>query len=176
MTVVRSLLICVCAFLFHLPLQAEPLNVLVGEITFSRPEEWKWELPVSKTTALVRFVIPSPPGRPALTDVRFFLGTKNPAAAAALWKSYFPETKEGGDIHEEKAQIAGYNFTYLTLHGTYVFPGSKGKRDQTLIGIVIPSGKQYVQVRLLGPTDEVKAATGRFRKMIENALREKAAE
>lgn len=133
-------------------------------------------MPVSATTAVARFVIPTKPGLPELADVRFFFGTKNPAGAATLWKGYFPETKEGENIREEKTKIAKYNLTYITIHGTYVFPGSKGKPNHTLVGIVVPSGKQYIQVRLLGPAAEVEAATPRFKKMIETALQEKAAE
>jgi hypothetical protein len=167
----RTTWILICAFLFLFPLYADPANVLVGDLTFTRPEAWMWESASSKSKALTRFIIPDPSGKPTTTDVRFYLGQKNPEVASALWKSYFPQAKEA-DIREEKKKIGKHELTYVSVSGAYIFPGNKPRPGCTFFGAVIPSGNNFVHVRILGPKNEVEMARSQFEKMVEEALKE----
>jgi hypothetical protein len=169
----RTIITFLCALSFYLPLKAEPVNVLVGDLTFTRPEAWTWESPGSaaKSNVLTRFIIPNDSGKPT-TDVRFYIAQKNAREAAALWKSYFPQAKPKEDIREEQKTINGHELTYVSLTGTQSFPGSKPRPNCTFFGAIIPSGKDYVHIRLFGPKEEVERATTQFKKMVEDALKE----
>ena len=170
----RRTLILVCAFLFHLPLHAEPANVLVGDFTFTRPEAWKWES-ATKSNVLTRFIVSDVAGNASKTDVRFFLLQMNVAATTALWKSQFPEAKEA-DCWEEKKKVGKHDLTYVWLSGTQVYPGSKPRPNYTVFGVIIPSGKNFIHIRMVGPNSEVEAASAQFKKMIEDALQDKEGE
>ncbi|MDB6026529.1 MAG: hypothetical protein JWM68_2752 [Verrucomicrobiales bacterium] len=170
----RTILFFVCAFLFHSPGYADPANVLVGDFTFTRPETWKWESS-GKSNVLSRFIIPDGAGIPTGADVRFYLLQMNATVTAALWKSYFPQAKES-DCSEEKKKIGNHDLTYVSLNGTQIYPGSKPKPGCAVFGAIIPSGKDFVHIRLVGPKSEVEAARPRFKKMVEDALRDKDTE
>ncbi len=171
MRLAQTILICVWALLFCLPLHAEPANVLVGEFTFNRPADWLWESGATKSKALTRFIIPDESGKVSGTDVRFYLGQKNPAMAADVWKSYFPGLKEG-DTWQEKKKIGKHDLTYISISGSYVFGGMKPKPNHTFFGVVIPSGNDFVHVRILGPKSDVQRASAQFKKMVEDAAKE----
>ncbi len=148
------------------------MNVLVGDLTFTRPEQWQWDSPSSNSKAQTRFVVPNESGKHSTTDVRFYLGQKNPAVAAAVWKSYFPNAKPE-DITEETKKIGSREVTYVSVSGIYSGPGSKPKGTQTFLGVVIPSGENFVHVRIFGPKGEVQKASALFKKMVEDALQNK---
>ncbi|MDB6026528.1 MAG: hypothetical protein JWM68_2751 [Verrucomicrobiales bacterium] len=169
----RTVLIFLWAFLFYLPAQAEPANVLVGDFTFTRPKDWIWESATGKSKALTRFIFPNNAGKPSTTDVRFYVGQKNAAVAAALWKSYFPEAKDPKEVWEEQKKIGNHDLTYVSVSGTYVPGGNKSKPNYTWFGAIVPSGKDFVHVRILGPKNEVQRASAQFKKMVEDALRDK---
>jgi hypothetical protein len=168
----RKILVFVCAFILSSSLYAEPLNVLVGDITFTRPQEWTWDSPDAKSQVLTRFIIPNDSDKPT-TDVRFYLTKIDAASASALWRSYFPQSNADKDIREEKKKIGKHDVTYISLSGTHIYPGKKPRPNCTFFGAVIPSGHDFVHIRMFGPTSEVTAASGRFKKMVEDALREK---
>lgn len=171
----RKTFLFACAFFCWLGLKAEPLNVLVGELTFTRPEEWAWESP-NKSNILTRFIIPTESAKAVTTDVRFYLTQMDSRAAATLWRSHFPQAKDGKDIWEETKKIGRHNLTYVSLTGTQIYPGSKPKPNCTFFGAIIPSGNDFVHVRMFGPTPDVEKARDQFKKMVENALSEKEGE
>ena len=154
----------------------DPANVLVGDLTFSRPETWLWDAPVGKSKAAARFIIPDDTGHPSTTDVRFYLGDKNATVVAGVWKTFFPNVRPE-DATEEHKSIGNREVTYLTFRGSYLFPpGGKAKAGHSFIGAVIPSGDRFVHVIMVGPTDAVTRCTAPFRKMVEDGIKNKESE
>ncbi len=150
---------------------AEPSNILVGDVTFTRPDNWKWEQSTENSKA-IRFVIPSVPAvadRPALTDVRFYAEKEGSSHSDESWKARFPGAAGDGGREKEK-EIGNRKVSYLTLKGSYIGAENKVKRDYMLISATIPYGEKVIRVRILGPKHEVKAASATFKKMIEDAL------
>src|SRR4051812_39610088 len=94
---VRGALFLLTAFypLFFLFADFEPLNVMVEDLTFTRPEKWKWTpLPYNEAAALC-FTIPTS-NSSTVTDVYFYKINKNAQAIAKQWKMSFPEADEPG--------------------------------------------------------------------------------
>jgi hypothetical protein len=165
----------IAAFGFS-PLHADPANVLVGDLTFTRPDAWLWDAPVGKSKAAARFIIPDATGGASSADVRFYFGDKSATVVADVWKAFFPNLKPD-DSTEEHKMVGNRQVTYLTFRGSYVFPaGSRGKPGHTFIGAIIPSGDRFVHVIIVGPQDVVTRCMVPFRKMVEDSLRNKESE
>lgn len=150
----------------------EPMNVLVGDLTFTRPAEWKWEAPSTNSPAVTQFVVPTE-RKGERTDVRFYISPRNFESASKLWKSYFPQTSDRTDVKEEKKKFRKREALFVRLRGTYVFPGARPQPGFVFYGVAIPYGKQFIHVRILGPEKIVQTAEVTFRKMVEDALKEK---
>ena len=176
MKLLRAAFLLLIAALGFTVARAEPANVLVGDLTFTRPDSWLWDEPGAKSKAAARFIIPDDAGHPTSTDIRFYLGDKSATVVAAVWKTFFPNLRLE-DASEERTTIGKRDVTFLTYRGSYAFPvGSKGKPAHTFIGAVIPSGDKFVHVIIVGPHDVVARCTSPFRKMIEDAVKNKEAE
>ncbi len=169
----RKTLLLVCALFFCAFVYADPLNVLVGDLTFNRPEDWMWESSTGKSNILARFILPHDDNTPANTDVRFYVTQMDATSAMTTWKSFFPQARDGKDIAVENKKIGTHKLTYISLTGTQVVPGGKSRPNSTFFGAIIPSGRDFVHVRLFGPSGEVQKAIAPFKKMVEGALLEK---
>src|SRR5688572_25989303 len=99
--------------------KAEPANVLVGDVTFTRPKIWKWEQSTEKSKA-IRFVVPAEAGKPQFTDVRFYDENKNSSHSDEAWKARFPDAAKTDNARERQKQVGKRQVSYLTLHGSYI--------------------------------------------------------
>src|SRR5688572_22554619 len=123
----RTTLVVICSFLLCFSLQAELVNVMVGDLTFTRPERWVWEAPSTNTPAVAQFVIPMRSGESSSAEARFYLGEKTTEAVLELWKSYFQDPRDLASFKEERITIGKRTAIYLTMRGTYTFPKRKGR-------------------------------------------------
>ncbi|MDB6029603.1 MAG: hypothetical protein JWM68_5826 [Verrucomicrobiales bacterium] len=162
-----SLLLCVST------LYAQPANILVWNLTFTRPENWVWEEPPKTSSALNRFTIPS--GGVVRTDVRFYIVKKDVASERAALLQQFPGSS-ATDIQEQEIKVGKQKIVYFKIGGTYKYKDTSARPDQLWLGAAIPSGKQFVYVRINGPRAEVDAQLPIFKKMVENAVREREGE
>jgi hypothetical protein len=147
-----------------------PANVLVGDVTFTRPKMWKWEQ--SQNSKAIRFVLPTSAGSLGVTDVRFYLEDKDSSHDDEAWKTRFPDAAKGDSSREKEIEIGKRKVGYLTLRGSYIGAEKKLKRDYMLINATIPFQNQFIRIRILGPKNDVKAASVDFKKMIEDGLAE----
>ncbi len=154
-------------------LSAEPLNVMVEDLTFTRPEKWLWAEPTESSPAVTRFVVPEAGG--TSVDVRFYVVKKDYSNERKALQTQFPEAK-AEDLHEQELKIGRRKVVYLEIEGTYVFRDHHPKPDQLWVGAVIPKGKEYVYARIQGPRSEVQGQLATFKKMVEDAVTEREAE
>jgi len=173
---------CVAGILFVLSLalaapveaQHQPLNVMVRNLTFTRPENWTWVPASTNSSVQVRFLI-SPKGEQFPTDVCFFASTNSAEKIEKGWKTHFPEADKPETFHKETVKIGQKEIIWLTWQGGYraswkgkkqLLPGSK------FVGVLIPDGEQTIQARLFGPKKEVEKAEADFKQMIKDAIQE----
>jgi hypothetical protein len=165
----RTTVIFFC-MLLAFGLRAEPSNVLVGDLTFTRPERWKWESPSAKSTAQTRFIVPVLTGS-TMTDVRFYVEEKDGKHSDEAWKELFGSAKTV--VQQETKRIGKRQLFYLSLRGSYITgPKAKAKPGTALLSATIPFGEQVIRVRILGPEGEVAGATDEFKTMVETALKD----
>jgi hypothetical protein len=153
-----------------LPLRAEPLNILVGDLTFTRPTTWKWEAPDPKSPAVSCFVVPNASG-PA-GEIRFYAAGTDAERAATMWKAYFPKEDEG-NLRKETDTIGKRTVTYVVTHGTLTLPGNRPVAAQAFVGVVIPYQERFLHIRFTGPQELVEKAIPDLKKMVDNAVRER---
>lgn len=154
-----------------------PASVMVGDLTFVRPKNWKWEEPAGKSAAQSRFMLPLAKGEGvSAADVRFYIEDKDGPHGESAWKSHFPQVGPG-KLRSEQKRIGKRELSYLILSGNY-FAGEKAKKKtgQMLLGATITFGPKVIIVRALGAEHVVKAAMFDFKRMVEEALKDKAAE
>ena len=169
---ITRIAVALFGLLFFSSLLAEPANVLVGDLTFIRPENWTWQEPPSISSAISRFVIKDDNGKATQTDVRFYIMKKSIAAEKAALLHTFPDASER-DIREEETKVGKEKITYLRVAGTYKFKDNRPKPDQLWVGAMIPSGKQFVYARIQGPRTEAQSFLPIFKQMVETAVRER---
>lgn len=149
--------------------EVEPLNVMVGNLTFTRPEKWQWQPPVAGSTAAVRFVPRQSNAR--LTDVRLYFSGATANAVLNDWKRVF----EGGQsvrATQERVKVGTCEIVYVTIKGTHTPRKGKKKPNYELFGAFVPAQNRLIQARILGPQREVHAVIPEFKKMIEDAVRD----
>jgi hypothetical protein len=169
-TPLRSAFLCILFFI--LQLHAEPANLLVGNLTFTRPENWRWEEPTRTSTALTRFVLGNP-RLTAQTDIRFYIVNKNVASEKAVLLSQFPGST-AADISETSLKVGAQKLIYLRIAGTYRYHEGTPKPDYVVLGAQIPTGTtQYIYAKMMGPRAEVEGSVSAFKKMVEDAIRER---
>ncbi|MDB6029605.1 MAG: hypothetical protein JWM68_5828 [Verrucomicrobiales bacterium] len=164
----------VAFFVFLSTLRSEPLNVVVGDLTFKRPAAWVFEPPKGNSSSVSRFVISLENEKPA-GDVRFYLPGKTPAEARKLWKSY-AAPEDVGTFRVEEKKIGKQTITYISLHGKLKVPGEKQSNQVGFIGAVIPIGENFMHVRMAGSADLVEKSTATFKRMVEEAVQDREAE
>ncbi len=161
----------ILGLLIGITVKAEPLNVLVGDLTFTRPNSWKFAEPDPNSPAVCRFIIPGPANR-ADGEARFYRAGPEPDKAARMWEKYL--VRNGSEkVRQETKTIGARTITYVFLKGTLTLPGQRATDDQGFIGVVIPYGTKFVHIRFSGPQKTVEDATTELKKMIETAVREK---
>ncbi len=155
--------------------RADNYKITIGDITFIRPEDWILEEPLEKSAALSRFLLPNDPKKEV--DVRFYIEDSVGRHDDKTWKSHFPQAS-GKDSQEEKKKIGRRELNILTLRGEYITPGTKIRKHPhfLLISATISFGPKVIHARILGPERLVKPASMDFRRMVENALRDKVGE
>ncbi|MDB6029602.1 MAG: hypothetical protein JWM68_5825 [Verrucomicrobiales bacterium] len=167
---IRLGLILLCGLLLPC-LHSEPANILVANLTFTRPATWKWTEPTKGSSAVSRFVIPGP-GNSSKTDVRFFIIKKDVETEKAATLNQFPGSSQR-DLGIEEIKIGKQKVLYLKIEGTYQLRDSTPKPGQLLLGAAIPMGKEFVFAKLLGPRAEVEQQISKFKKMVETAIKER---
>ncbi len=168
----RLLYVVVALLLFIGKLCADPENILVGDLIFSRPPAWKWVSPDPNSPAVSSFIV-SNGGKTG--EVRFYAHGKEAAAANAIWKAYF-DNADQQNAKEETVTIGKRIASYFFCHGTLTLPGQKPANNQGFVGVVIPYEDQCLHIRFTGPEELVRNATPLLRVMVETALKEKAEE
>jgi hypothetical protein len=166
----RTALILVWLLGCLLTAQADPSNVLVGDLTFTRPPTWKWEAITGNRAAQTQFLVPDASGNTAKTSVRFYHTPKDGPTAFEVWKLWFPH--EPQELNAQATRIKNRAVTYYQLTGTYVLRGNPPEKDYTLIAAVIPSADKYIHLLLLGPATHVSETLSVFKSMIETAIKE----
>jgi hypothetical protein len=150
------------------PGRTEPVNLLVDDLTFTRPDHWKWDAPPASSVATNRFIIPDS-GDHYRTDVRFYFSARGVEDEKKMFKSQFPDARE---VLQDSVKAGRITITYLKATGSYVYKDRPPRPYHCLISACIPRNpKKFVYVRMLGPTDEVERETPTFKKMVEDACR-----
>ncbi len=127
------LLFCLLLAAFFSSLRADPANILVGDLSFVRPEAWQWAPPPPESPATSRLVIHEKP----MVDVRFYAPGKTPAQAKAQWKTYVDPADAHSFLVQEK-KIGERTITYISFHGKLTLLGEHPKENTTFVGAVIP--------------------------------------
>ena len=164
-----GLLLCFL-FISMLQLRAEPTNLMVEDLTFTRPESWKWAEPTDHSPAVNRFIVPDASGATKV-DVRFYIIKKDYTSERAALRAQFPESKLN-DLREQELKIGNRKIIYFEIGGTYVYRDHPPKPDQLQVSAAIPMGKQYVLTRIAGPRSDVEAVVATFKKMVEDAVKD----
>ena len=154
--------------------QAEPLNVMVQDLTFTRPEAWRWAEPTDKSPAVTRFIVPDSNGFVS-ADIRFYVVRRGYTNEKTSLITQFPDAKPG-DLHEREIKIGHRRVVYYEIAGTYHAKDHPPKSDQLVVGAAIPLGKEYVYARIQGARAEVEPEVARFKKMVEDAVMEREAD
>ncbi len=147
---------------------AEPDNVLVGNLTFTRPDRWRWAEPTKTSSALTRFIVSSQ------TDVRFYVVNKDVSTEKASILHQFPEAS-ANDLAQDEMTIGKQKIIFYTISGTYKYKDLVPRPHQLWVSAAIPRGKQFIYARIMGPSNEVEECVAKFRNMVETAVKEQQA-
>jgi hypothetical protein len=168
--IIKDFWIASLIWLCAITAQAEPLNVMVGDLTFTRPEGWKWETPPTNLRAMTQFIVPGENGE-VRARVLFYVSTEGAESLGKAWKGWFRESDLPAHVQEEHVKMGKRDIYFLTLHGTFT-KSRKPQPDFGFIGVMIPVKGHFIQLRMEGPQAEVQKASNDFRKMIAAALKE----
>jgi hypothetical protein len=153
----------------------QPSNVLVGDLTFVRPKNWRWEAPPPASNAESRYVISTIDNQ--TTDCRFFFTDSNWKNTRELWTKQFWHNGQPLRIREEIEKASEANLRFLTVDGDYAVNSKHAiQTNFRLVGTIIPVGRKTVRTRLVGPIAEVEKATPAFKKMVMDAVKLRRAE
>jgi len=170
--VCKSFLGFTAAFLVFLStLHSDPLNIVVADLTFTRPTTWKWDPPNVKSPAITHFIIPNGESK-YVADVRFYAAMRDAEGAAGLWTGYFAKA-DAGSLQKEIKTIGKCKIAYIFLQGTLTLPAEKPTGGQGFVGVVIPCGERFLHVHCSGQKELVEKAIPDLKKMVENAVRER---
>ncbi|MDB6027820.1 MAG: hypothetical protein JWM68_4043 [Verrucomicrobiales bacterium] len=167
----RALTVFFILALFRLA--AEPANIMVGDLTFTRPASWRWEAPQPHSKAVNGFVIPDAASK-SKVDVTFYIVNNDIPTQRGILRSRFPEAQEA-DMHEQWLTIGKQKILYFQIVGTFIYK-EKAQPDQFWFEAVIPQGKAYVYAQIHGPRVAAERELGTFKKMVEDAIRTREAE
>jgi hypothetical protein len=169
----KRILISFIAVMFLFAVRAEPLNILVGDLTFIRPKPWRWAAPPGNSPANSRLLIHN--GDKGVVDVRFYAPGKTPLEAQFQWKTFIGPG-DTDSYHVEEKKIGKRTITYVSFHGKIKLPNEPALPDQAFLGAVIPYEDKFMHIRMSGPQSLVSAAAVTFKKMLESAVRERDSE
>lgn len=155
--------------LFAGMLSAEPLNFLLGDITFTRPKDWRFVLLDEKLShAQVRFDIYRKEVQTS-TYVNGYFAAQSVTQIRDGWKNAFQPLEK---YNEETVKVGKHSVTYMTASGVYRSSNGKRFAGKRLIGVIIPREKHSIAFRIFGRVDEPDDFMKDVRKMLEEALKE----
>lgn len=164
------IIVLLAFFFFHaIAIHADPLNFMIGPLTFVRPPEWKWKEPEVATKASAELLIIDPTTQ-VEAQVLFSFSPSTPEGVMKRWKGYFAEPPPV-EWKTTTNHIQNFTVTYLAVTGTQRSK-AKLRPDYSLLGAIIETPKGNVYGRLLGPKNMVQKLTVEFKKMVEAALHE----
>jgi len=150
----------------------------VADLTFSRPEKWKW-VDIQPGMRAAQLEVKGEDGKNNGEVVFFHFpgGGGGVQANIDRWLGMFQEGKDKINAKTEKVKKEHGTVTYVQADGTYMsgMPGGpkKPQAETMLQGAIIETPDANVFVRLTGPIALVKAAQADFRKMAESAIEKK---
>jgi len=154
-------ILCLVFFGVTSRLMAEPVNFMIGDLTFVRPTAWAWVTPEKSKLGL----------SPAFVVLRVFSDGKQSAFAAFYqektddnavtnkWTAYFDAASGQTTTLIEKKKIEKYKLTFVSIEGNLKNRGKKPESDFALIGGIIEGGNKTIYIRILAPKALVKDAT-----------------
>jgi hypothetical protein len=152
---------------------AQPSNILVGDLTFVRPKGWKWEAPHTNSVADSRFVISTVSKQ--VTDCRFYFTNDDWEHAKNLWTTQFSRRGQPQRIDEDVIKTSAGDLRFFTIDGDYALNSKHAIQSNfRLIGVMIPSAGKFVRTRVVGPIPEVEKATTAFKNMVIDTLKQRA--
>jgi hypothetical protein len=155
-----------------LALQADPENLLVGNLTFNRPSAWTLGEPPKESSALSRLIIRAE-GSSVKSDVRFYVVNKPVTTEPDTILTQFPNCSKQ-DLQQETFMIGKQKVIYFRIEGTYQFKTSPPRIGQTWFSAAIPQGsKKFIYVRMLGPKADVEENLVAFKQMIEAGVKQR---
>ena len=108
----------VLGMLVSISVCADPLNVLVGDLTFTRPSGWKLLEADPNSPAVCRFIIT---GMGKDAEARFYRAGPEPEGAARMWRKYLPKD-EADKMRRETKAVGKTTISYVFLKGTLTLP------------------------------------------------------
>ena len=150
----------------------DPATFEVGDLTFTRPAEWKW-VPVNSPMRKAQLQLPGADGPADLTFFHFGPGGAGGVEAnAQRWLKQF--SGKPGVEKTETEEIAGTKVTLVSTEGTFNsgMPGGEAKplENQALLGGIIDRPGGLVFAKMTGPITTVKGARARFTEFLKTAL------
>ncbi len=149
-----------------------PASFPVNDLTFTRPDGWKWQQPTSS----MRKAQLSVPGKDGEAELVFFYfgpgGAGGVQANVDRWIGQFQ------DVHDKKSEeqkIGGIDVTFVEAAGTYMsgppFGQKVPKEGYALRGAIVSAKGGAIFIKMTGPAKTVADAAGDFMKMTERALK-----
>lgn len=149
---------------------------MIEGLTFKRPSAWEWIVPDSEVRKAHLKIWSANKIKSA--DVIFYwfpLDDKqgDPNGCVKRWQAQFRD-REKIQVTVERSTVGEFKLTYAQMDGTYKGFGKEGLTlpDHGLFGAIVQTGKGSIMVRMTGPKEVVSSAGNRFKKMIEDALKE----
>lgn len=111
--------------------RAEPVNFMIGDISFVRPTAWEWVQLTDSAKITAKLLIHDKPGQESANVV--FLETKATTKWAtaketiARWKDNFQEPHDQLRLEEETLSFGKRKVAFVHLEGTYKTLLSNGK-------------------------------------------------
>lgn len=154
-------------------LQADPVNFVVSELTFTRPDSWEWLLPESQSRKAHLKIWSEKKNQWA--DVMFYVYEPGddygkPESCLKRWKAQFQERDQIKPKIETVASSKA-TITFAFMEGTYKI----GKPvtlldDYALFGAIIQTSQGNVMIRMTGPSFLVHKALTDFKQMVGAAV------
>lgn len=152
-----------------------PLSFHVGAFSFSRPDSWKWENPVSPMRK-AQLSVSGKNGETALVTFFYFGPGQGGTVQGNVdrWAAQFT-SKDGSPVKATTIaqKTAMSDVTFVSVNGTFAsgMPGGTTEAcpNYALRGAIMENIQGDVYVKMTGPEDVVKKATPAFDKMITSA-------
>jgi hypothetical protein len=169
-------ILAVACLLLVSTLHADPENFMIENLTFVRPTAWEWIVPDSEVRKAHLRIYNQDKSQNA-EAIFYWFPTEDkqgdPDGCVRRWQAQFKD-KEKVRATVERSTFGQYKVTYAQMEGVYKGFGKEPATlpDHALLGTVVQNSKGSIMIRMTGPKDLVHGATKRFKKMIEDALKE----